>query len=152
MGTDEPGSAAGAGPDIEDRVGYGRPPRHTRFKPGQSGNRKGRPRGAKGQKEIVWRIAYETHTVTEQGERRCRSTLDLILLFVRNRAAAGDVRAFKAASDLLARFGPQEPKEGRGCLLIPEMTEEEFAQYLEQLRESHLRQVEEDAKCGREHC
>jgi hypothetical protein len=27
-------------------VGYGRPPIHTRFKPGQSGNPAGRPKGA----------------------------------------------------------------------------------------------------------
>jgi hypothetical protein len=33
------------GPDYE--VGYGRPPKATRFKPGQSGNPRGRPKGAK---------------------------------------------------------------------------------------------------------
>jgi hypothetical protein len=33
---------AGLGGD--DGVGYGRPPRHSRFKPGESGNPRGRPR------------------------------------------------------------------------------------------------------------
>ncbi|MGH7049637.1 MAG: DUF5681 domain-containing protein [Acetobacteraceae bacterium] len=28
-------------------VGYGRPPRHTRFQKGRSGNQAGRPKGAK---------------------------------------------------------------------------------------------------------
>jgi Family of unknown function (DUF5681) len=107
MAADEPGLATGAEPDIEHRVGYGRPPRNRRFKPGQSGNRRGRPRGAQGRREIVQRVAFETHTVIEQGERRCRSTLELILLFLRNRAATGDVRAFQAASELLTRFGPR---------------------------------------------
>jgi hypothetical protein len=78
--------------------------------------------------------------------RRRRSTLELILLFVRNRAAAGDVRAFQAASDLLTRFGPQEPEEGRGCLLIPEATPEEFEQLLKDLREQHRRREEEDQR------
>ena len=32
--------------DDDDRVGYRRPPKHTRFKPGQSGNPKGRPKHA----------------------------------------------------------------------------------------------------------
>jgi hypothetical protein len=70
MAADEPGLATGADPDIEHRVGYGRPPRNRRFKPGQSGNRRGRPRGAQGRREIVQRVAFETHTVIEQGERR----------------------------------------------------------------------------------
>jgi Family of unknown function (DUF5681) len=146
MATDEPGFATGAEPDTKNRVGYGRPPRDKRFKPGQSGNRKGRPKGAQSHKEIVRRVASETHSVIEQGEPRRRSILDLILLFLRNRAAAGDVRAFQAASDLLTRFGPQEPEEGRGCLLIPEATPEEFEQLLKDLREQHRRREEEDQR------
>lgn len=36
------------GPEGSDyEVGYGRPPKATRFKPGQSGNPRGRPKGAK---------------------------------------------------------------------------------------------------------
>ena len=34
------------GGDGDDSIGYGKPPMHTRFKPGQSGNVKGRPRGS----------------------------------------------------------------------------------------------------------
>jgi Family of unknown function (DUF5681) len=30
----------------DSRVGYKRPPQHSKFKPGQSGNPKGRPKGA----------------------------------------------------------------------------------------------------------
>ena len=31
--------------DAPYEIGYGKPPKHTQFKPGQSGNSKGRPRG-----------------------------------------------------------------------------------------------------------
>jgi S-adenosylmethionine/arginine decarboxylase-like enzyme len=34
-------------------VGYGKPPLHTRFKKGQSGNPRGRPRGAKNLSTLV---------------------------------------------------------------------------------------------------
>jgi hypothetical protein len=34
-------------------IGYGRPPQATKFRPGQSGNPRGRPRAAKGLKTIV---------------------------------------------------------------------------------------------------
>ena len=33
--------------NLESNVGYGRPPRHSRFRPGESGNPAGRPKGAK---------------------------------------------------------------------------------------------------------
>jgi Family of unknown function (DUF5681) len=35
-----------AAADADNRVGYRRPPRHSRFQPGQSGNPRGRPRGS----------------------------------------------------------------------------------------------------------
>jgi Family of unknown function (DUF5681) len=119
------------GAGTEEKVGYGQPPKATRFKPGQSGNLRGRPKGARGHKAIVEEIAGELHRVTEGGTTRWCSTLELILLSLRNRAAAADVRAFKAYSDLQARFGTQEPKRQGGCIIVPErLTEEEWeAQY-----------------------
>ena len=35
------------GAEGNHEVGYGKPPKHTRFKPGQSGNSKGRPKGVR---------------------------------------------------------------------------------------------------------
>jgi hypothetical protein len=113
--------------DGEERIGYGKPPKATRFKPGRSGNPRGRPKGAKGHKQIVEEIAGEMHNVMEGDTMRRYSTLELILLSLRNRAAAADVRAFKAYTDLHARFGPQEPETRGGCIVVPEVvTEEEW--------------------------
>ena len=75
--------AASAG---EAGVGYGRPPKQTRFKPGQSGNRGGRPRGSRGVKKIVEEIAFETYVVTEDGKRTRRSTIDLVAMALRRHA------------------------------------------------------------------
>lgn len=107
-------------------VGYGKPPMRRRFKSGQSGNRRGRPRGSKNRKTIVREIANETHTVTEDGRRRRRSTLELMLLALRNCAAEGNVRAFRAYKKYLAKFEPQESHSNAGYLVVPaEMTPEE---------------------------
>ena len=107
-------------------VGYGNPPLKRRFKSGQSGNRRGRPRGSKNRKTIVRKIANEMHAVTEDGRRRRRSTLEVMLLALRNRAAEGNVRAFRAYKKYLAKFEPQETHSRFGVLVAPAgMTPEE---------------------------
>ena len=66
------------------------------------------------------------HTVTEDGEQHCRSTLEWMLIALRNRAVDGDVRAFRAYSKLLAKFEPQESHLPHGALVVPAvMTPEE---------------------------
>lgn len=40
-------------------VGYGKPPAHSRFQPGQSGNPKGKKKGAKSFKTVVGGILNE---------------------------------------------------------------------------------------------
>src|SRR6266496_4770657 len=74
-------------------VGFGKPPRSTRFKPGQSGNPNGRPRGAKNfavaiEQELVTRV-----TVTENGKRRRISKREVIAKHLVNKAASGDLKA-----------------------------------------------------------
>jgi len=66
-----------------------------RFKSGESGNRQGRPHGSKNRKTIAREFANEMHWATEDGQRRRRSTLELMLLALRYRAADGNVPAFR---------------------------------------------------------
>jgi hypothetical protein len=51
-------------------VGYRKPPRHTRFKKGQSGNPKGRPAGAKNLSTLLNEALNECVIVTENGGHR----------------------------------------------------------------------------------
>ncbi len=74
-------------------VGYGKTPQHTRFKPGQSGNPKGKPRGAKNLSTIVGNAIKEKVVVTENGKRKSVSKLEVAVKQLVNKAASGDQKA-----------------------------------------------------------
>jgi hypothetical protein len=51
-------------------IGYGKPPEHTQFKPGESGNPKGRPKKAKSGSTDVDQLLSEPITVRQEGVKR----------------------------------------------------------------------------------
>lgn len=58
-------------------VGYGKPPRHTQFQPGQSGKPSGRPKGAKGTKKNIRNMLNRATPVKIGDEVKHLSTFDL---------------------------------------------------------------------------
>ncbi len=113
-------------PPAHEEVGYGKPPTRRRFK--KSGNLKGRPKGSKNRKTIVKAVANETHTVLENGKHRRLSTLDLVLLRLRNMALEeGNDRAFEELHRLIKAYQPQETNDRVGYLVVSaEMSQEEW--------------------------
>jgi len=82
-------------------VGYGKPPRETRFVKGRSGNPRGRPRGAKSFNTLLSDKLDEPVTVAENGGRRKISKREAIVTQLVNRSAAADFRAIKILLDIV---------------------------------------------------
>jgi hypothetical protein len=57
-------------------VGYGKPPRRSRFRKGVSGNRKGRPKGKRNIATVLTEILEEEIEITEGGVRKTVTKLD----------------------------------------------------------------------------
>jgi hypothetical protein len=82
-------------------VGYGKPPRHTRFVKGQSGNPRGRPSGAKNFTTLLREALNEPVIVTENGGHRKVSKRQAIVTQLVNRSATADFRAIKILLDIV---------------------------------------------------
>ena len=74
-------------------VGYRRPPKHTQFQPGQSGNPKGRPSGVQNVATDILEEMREQIIVTEGGRTRRMSKQKAMVKSLLAKALKGDVRA-----------------------------------------------------------
>lgn len=77
--------------DREYEVGFGRPPLHSRFQPGQSGNPRGRKKGSRGLKTDLHSELASTLTIQINGKPFKGTKQQLILNALATRAAAGEV-------------------------------------------------------------
>lgn len=86
-------------PESRD-VGFAKPPRHSRFRPGQSGNPKGRPKGKHDFMTDLKATLKAPVKVTHDGRSKKVSTQAALLLRLRERALAGDVRSLDRLTTL----------------------------------------------------
>jgi hypothetical protein len=85
-------------------VGYGKPPTHSRFRPGRSGNPAGRRKGVRNLKTDVMRMLRTPVKVKEGGRTRTRSTQEAALMLVRSKAFEEHDRSLDRVLGLAERF------------------------------------------------
>lgn len=87
-------------PESDYEVGYKRPPKSTRFRKGQSGNPKGRTKGARNFKTDLLNTLKAPVAITEGGKKRTVSTQQAMLMRLREKALKGDAKAIDRLVDL----------------------------------------------------
>jgi hypothetical protein len=109
-------------------VGYGKPPVGTRFKPGQSGNPAGRPRGSKSEATVARAVLSETFPVTLKGRRRNIAVFEASFRRQCQKALEGDAKAFAIVERYqqkhvpeLAAVNQDVDEAGPGASLISEI-------------------------------
>jgi hypothetical protein len=119
--------------DAEDdkayEVGYRKPPKHSQFKKGQSGNPAGRPKGSKGPQaaDTLARLLFRKVPVSEGGVARRLPTWEVICHRLISGAMSGDHRAMRELFRQMESLGIAMPrtadKDGAplsGVLIVPE--------------------------------
>jgi hypothetical protein len=84
---------ADSGPARNYEVGDRRPPKHSQFKPGVSGNPKGRPKGSVNLRTRIARQLRQTVPVTRHGRQVKMLKADLIAHQIVDAAAKGNLKA-----------------------------------------------------------
>jgi hypothetical protein len=104
----------------DDKTGYGKPPKHTQFKPGQSGNPAGRPKGTKNLKTDLEEELGEMIVVREGGNPKTVSKQRAMVKSLTAKAVHGDARAMAIAFDLMCRLLHADEAENTARGLSPD--------------------------------
>jgi hypothetical protein len=121
------------------RVGKYRPPPESRWKPGQSGNPKGRPKGRKSNATMLREILDRKLKVSVEGRMRSITVRELMLTRFADAGLKGDL---KSGFYLLERDDAAEKSD---VAHEPEETMED-RQIIESFLKSHLNRNTEDAQ------
>jgi hypothetical protein len=90
--------------DASPKIGFRNPPLSTRFRKGQSGNPRGRPKGAKGFRTDFVEELREVIQVGEGNSARTVTKQRALVKALVDRALQGDLRALEHVLDLGQRF------------------------------------------------
>ncbi len=112
----------------DDAVGYGKPPKSTRFKTGnQAARGRGRPRGSRNRLTIVKEVAAFSHDVTmPDGKSRKMTLWEAGIWKLSIAAARGDLKALNELTALYDRFGIALPE---APVMAEPLTEDETSAF-----------------------
>jgi hypothetical protein len=94
------------------RVGHGRPPLHSRFQPGVSGNPSGRPKGTPNLKTLLEKVLKEQIALREGNETKKLTKAEAVIRSVVIGALKGDSRSQATLFKLAEQTGQFEKDGG----------------------------------------
>jgi len=128
-------------------IGYGKPPVGSRFRAGQSGNPKGRPKGARNRTTILNQTLSERVVVTEHAKRRSITKQEAIFKQLVNKAAAGDHRAAQLVINEMREIESLLNSTETGREIIDESDQQVFQNLLKRLAKQGGEDGNNDSNC-----
>jgi hypothetical protein len=83
-------------------IGFRKPPKHTRFAKGKSGNPNGRPKGSQNLATVLDKACRQRIRITTNGVTRYVSKFEATMLQLCNKAASGDLKATRELHNWIA--------------------------------------------------
>lgn len=125
---------AGTAPAETERdyaVGYGKPPLHSRFKKGRSGNPRARPAVSASLASVLLDALNQRVVVAANGRRRRVTKREAVIAQLVDKSATADLRATKILLDMLRDI----EREAVKALPAAQAGEPTHGEVLEQLKE-----------------
>ena len=120
----------------DHKVGYGKPPVHTRFKKGQSANPRGRPKRVPNPDDVLRKVLDRKINVKINGEKTAVPIRDALIHKVVELANSGDTRALKWLRKVHQRAYDSQPVQRS-----TKETENTRNEFMDKIREQTRRYI-----------
>lgn len=94
-------------------VGYAKPPVKTQFKPGKSGNPKGRPKGSKNTYKLLDDLLAQKLSITQDGKKTKIDKRTMSLLQLVNKSVKGDFKSTQALLPMMIQIDENNEQKER---------------------------------------
>jgi hypothetical protein len=115
---------------VSYEVGHGKPPKHSQFQKGKSGNPKGRPKGSKNASTVAMEMYLKPVTVVVNGKPKKVPAIAALNAKLVSAAMHGDLKAMKLALDRYDKYSNIADTSTIGGLMAGqtsfELTAEEY--------------------------
>jgi hypothetical protein len=101
--------------DDDHKIGYKRPPRETRFRPGQSGNPQGRPKNSRNFKTDLLSELQEEIEIQDNGQKCTVSKQRALIKCLLAAAIKGEMRATNTLLSICADLLADQTDEDHGA-------------------------------------
>lgn len=119
-----------------DMVGYKNPPKHTRFKKGQSGNPRGRPKGHLNLKTDLTNELTQRVKLSQDGRQVRLTKQQALVKSLVARAIKGDARATNVLFPLILKVLAIEPVQETGEAPLSQSDEQILQDFIDSLAKS----------------
>ena len=123
--------------ELPYEVGFGKPPKKSQFKPGQSGNSKGRRKGSFNMMTMVQKELEQEVEFSEGGRRRKMPKVQVGIRQLANKAASGDPKAIAMFIEFMRKTGKLDEAPAPAAPAIDERDLQAFGGLLELFQASH---------------
>ena len=114
-------------------IGYGRPPKNSQFKPGFSGNKKGRTKGSKNTYTLLNEILSQKIDIKENGQDLRITKKVAMLTQLVNKAVKGDTKAITALLPHMLISDAKEEDQNKILSALNQDDKEIISNYLKNL-------------------
>lgn len=111
-------------------IGYCKPPAHTRFQPGQSGNPRGRKKGHKNLNTLLRQGLNQSITVSVGGKKRSMPKYAVIITTLINKAVQGEAKAVQILLPYILKMEQAEAKLAQGIQALSANDKEILKEYV----------------------